>query len=71
MKVIHSTKPLVFTEDGSVVSVYYDNEGDPFREGVSISFDNETYPLHARVLLDARDVQLLIAKLREFSGDQP
>ena len=69
MKVVRSTKPLVFTDDGSTVSVHYDNEGDPFREGVSISFSSETYPLNAHVLLDGRDVQLLIAKLREFLGD--
>ena len=55
MKVVRSTKLLVFTEDGSTVSVRYGNEGEPFREGVSISFDSEVYKSHVRVLLDARD----------------
>ena len=66
MKISRQVKPLYFRDDESSLTIQHETEGDPFREGVSLSFSSENYPLNARVLLDAGDVQLLIAKLNEF-----
>ena len=66
MKISRQVKPLYFRDDESSLTIQCETEGDPFREGVSLSFSSEHYPLNARVLLDAGDVQLLVAKLNEF-----
>lgn len=60
-------KPLVFTEGENTLTVGYSNRGDPFRDGVEMSFECER--CWVAVLLDEdRDVQLLRDKLSEFLG---
>jgi len=69
MKIQSKVRPLVVTEEGRTVTIQYDNRGEPFREGVGITFESE----HSKepavwVLLDVREVVLLRDKLNEFLG---
>ena len=69
MKINQKVKPLVFTDEGRQITVQYENRGEPFREGVGITFDSELPSEHAVwVLLDVQEVAQLRDKLNAFLG---
>jgi len=71
MKVQQNIKSLVFSEDAAEVRVAYANRGEPFKEGVELSFIPAYYNTSlVRVLLDIREVKHLRDKLNEFLGEE-
>lgn len=68
MKVKREVKPLIFRATEAEVRVRYDNEGEPFREGVSLEFARDGYRDETHVLLDVYEVKQLRDKLDEFLG---
>ena len=60
--------PLVLSdEEGQELRVFYDNRGEPFREGVDVTFDRcdgRTRPVW--VFLERDEVEKLRDKLSEF-----
>lgn len=70
MRVRRDVKPLSIAEDSSRVRVTYANRGEPFRDGVALSFeDADREGCYIAVLLDAREVKALRNKLSEFLGE--
>lgn len=62
-------KPLVFTEGDDKVTVQYSNRGEPYREGVQISFVDESWNKpHVAVLLEDDEVVKLRDKLNAYLG---
>lgn len=68
MKVrMDKVKPLVFREDGHELEVHYANRGEPYRDGVELSFSRTDYSTPGTwVLLDRAEVRQLRDKLTEF-----
>ena len=60
--------PLVFREGDDQVLVQYSNRGDPWREGVELSFEGDRR--WVAVLLEEWEVRQLRDKLNEFLGEQ-
>lgn len=71
MKVVRKVKPLMFTEDGNELHVHYDNRGEPYREGVSLTFYLADDKTSVQVMLSAEEVYALRNKLNEFIGQAP
>lgn len=69
MRVVRNVRPLVFTEEHHEIHVCHANRGEPYREGVELSFVNDMYSECTRVLLDRFDVKQLRDKLNEFLGE--
>lgn len=71
MKSLRTTKPLVFENDDDRLSIHYDNQGDPFWEGVCFQFEDRGFRSNTsnRVLLDVNEIRTLRDKLNEFLGD--
>lgn len=66
----NGVKPLVFKEDGHTIEVAYSNRGEPYRDGVEITFDNDDHRQPATwVLLDSHEVRVLRDKLTEYLGE--
>jgi len=64
-KIQQVVSPLeIYGEAGGSVKLFYDNMGEPFREGVAFDVRDEDY--HCRVLMCPRDVQRMRDKLDEF-----
>lgn len=69
MIVRDGVKPLVFREAENTVSVQYSNRGEPYREGVELTFvDNSWNKPHVAVLLEDEEVVKLRNKLNEYLG---
>ncbi len=70
MKIEWKVKPLIFTgDDGQTVSVYADNQGEPYREGVRIAFERSYPYAHVSAMLGFSEVKELRDKLNEFLGE--
>lgn len=70
MIVRNGVKPLVFREDECTVEISYDNRGEPYREGVQITFDRDDMkmaPIWA--LLSEAEARQLRDKLTEYLGE--
>ena len=65
MKTTFRSAPLEFSEDGNTVRVSHNNRGEPFRDGIELSFHSETYG-DCYVLLEDRETKLLRDKLTEY-----
>lgn len=61
-------KPLVFTEGENTLTVQYSNRGEPFRDGVEMSFQCDR--CWVAVLLEDRELRLLYETLGRFLGEQ-
>lgn len=69
MKIDQSkVRPLEFAEGEDRLTVRYSNRGDPFQQGVELSFVNDR--CWVAVLLEDRELRLLYARLGEFLGEQ-
>lgn len=53
-------------EDGDILSVHYDNRGEPYREGITLSFLNEFTQESIGVFLRNHEVQDLFAVLGKY-----
>jgi hypothetical protein len=68
MKIEWKAKPLVFNgDDGQLLSVYADNQGEPYREGVRFLFESNSRTTTS-VMLDYSEIKQLRDKLGEFLG---
>jgi len=74
VQVNRKVKPLAFSDrEGDKVEIRYSNRGDPFADGVEISFipaEEHRNDYHVCALLDRDEVQELIIKLTEFLGEE-
>lgn len=72
MIVRKGVKPLVFREESRTVEVRYDNRGEPYRDGVELTFDkNDHNSAPVWVLLEEHEVIQLRDKLNEYLGQVP
>lgn len=73
MRINREAKPLVMSgiDDGSEMTVRYNNYGDPFREGVKIELKGEFMKYSISATLDVHDVEILRDKLTEFLNQGP
>lgn len=72
MIVRDGVKPLVFREDANTVSVQYSNRGEPYREGVELTFADDSWNKpHVAVLLEDDEVVKLRDKLNAYLGQLP
>lgn len=55
-------------QGGGSVKLFYDNIGEPYREGVA--FDVQSEDDWVRVLMDVNDVRKMRNKLNEFLGEK-
>jgi hypothetical protein len=70
--IVRKTTSLEFNDRENTVRVSYDNDGDPYREGVAIEFRRENPSwTWIRVLLEEGEVRALRDKLSEFLGQLP
>jgi hypothetical protein len=53
-------------EDGDILTVHYDNRGEPYREGVTLSFLNEFTQESIGVFLRNHEVQELFTVLGKY-----
>jgi len=68
--IVRKVKALEFSDGESTVEVSYDNDGDPWREGVSLSFRRDSPSwTWIRVLLEESEVRELRDKLTELLGE--
>jgi hypothetical protein len=69
--IVRNAKSLEFSDGECTVEVSYDNDGDPWREGVSLSFSRAApnWSL-VRVLLEESEVRKLRDKLTELLGEK-
>jgi hypothetical protein len=68
--IVRTVKELEFNDRECSLRVAYDNDGDPWREGVSFEFSRESSDwAYIRVMLDDSDVRKLRDKLTELLGE--
>jgi hypothetical protein len=69
--IVRNAKALDFSDGECSLRVSYDNDGDPWREGVSFEFNRESSDwAYIRVMLDDSDVRKLRDKLTELLGEK-
>ena len=67
--IVRNAKALEFNDRECSLRVAYDNDGDPWREGVSFEFCREPADW-VKVMLDESEVSKLRDKLTELLGEK-